>query len=151
TETDPVRALAAGRDALDFLYCQVLRLDLGELPLPRPPRLLDQVRQVLRVRHYARSTEECYLQWITRFIRFHNKRPPRDMAAAEIEQFPTPLAVQGGVSASTQNQAFHALLFLYKQVLEIDPGRLDAVRARRGKRLPVVLAAEEVAAVLPRV
>jgi hypothetical protein len=72
TDKDPVRALAAGRDALDFLYREVLHLDLGELPLPRPPRLLDQVRQVLRVRHYARSTEECYTQWITRFILFHH-------------------------------------------------------------------------------
>jgi integron integrase len=151
TDKDPVRALAASRDALDFLYREVLHLDLGELPLPRPPRLLDQVRQVLRVRHYARSTEECYVQWITRFIRFQNKRHPRDLGAAEVEQFLTDLAVNGRVSASTQNQAFHALLFLYKQVLEIDLGRLDAVRARRPKRLPVVLAPEEVAAVLEHV
>jgi integron integrase len=151
TDKDPVRALAASRDALDFLYREVLHIDLGELPLPRPPRLLDQVRQVLRVRHYALSTEECYVQWISRFILFHHKRHPRDMSAAEVEQFLTHLAVDGHVSASTQNQAFHALRFLYKQVLEIDLGRLDAVRARRPKRLPAVLAPEEVAAVLPRV
>jgi integron integrase len=151
TDPDPLRALAASRQALDFLYREVLHLDLGELPLPRPPRLLDQVRQVLRVRHYARSTEECYVQWITRFLRFHPRRHPRDMGAAEVEQFLTHLAVHGQVSASTQNQAFHALLFLYQQVLEIDLGRLDAVRARRPKRLPVVLAAAEVAAVLEHV
>ncbi|MCI0460538.1 MAG: phage integrase N-terminal SAM-like domain-containing protein [Gemmataceae bacterium] len=76
TEQDPVRVLAASRDALDFLYRQVLHLDLGELPLPRPPRLLNQVRQVLRVRHYARTTEECYVQWITRFLHFHQCEPP---------------------------------------------------------------------------
>jgi integron integrase len=151
TDKDPVRVLAAGRDALAFLYRDVLHLDLGELPLPRPPRLLDQARQILRVRHYALRTEECYLQWMRRFILFQNKRHPRDMGTAEVEQFLTHLAVQGRVSASTQNQALNALLFLYKQVLEIDIGRLDAVRARRGKRLPVVLAPEEVAAVLERV
>jgi hypothetical protein len=145
TEKDPLRALAASRDALTFLYQQVLHLDLGELPLPPPPRLLDQARQILRVRHYALSTEECYLQWMTRFILFHNKRHPRDMGAAEVEQFLTHLAVQGHVSASTQNQALNALVFLYAQVLEIDLGHFDAVRARRGKRLPVVLAPEEVA------
>jgi integron integrase len=149
TDHDPVRALAAGRDALDFLYRDVLHLDLGELPLPRPPRLLDQVHQVLRVRHYALRTEECYAQWITRFIRFHHQRHPREMGAAEVEQFLTHLAVDGHVSASTQNQALNALVFLYQQVLEIDLGRFDAVRARRPKRLPVVLAPEEVAAVLP--
>jgi len=91
------------------------------------------------------------VQWVTRFILFQHKRHPRDMGAAEVEQFLTHLAVQAHVSASTQNQALNALLFLYKQVLEIDLGRLDAVRARRPKRLPVVLAAEEVAAVLGHV
>src|SRR5262245_45062146 len=85
TAKDPVRALAAGREALAFLHREVLHRDLGELPLPRPPRLLDQVRPVLRVRHYARSTEECYLQWITRFFLFHHKRHPRDLGRAEVE------------------------------------------------------------------
>ena len=151
TEKDPLRALAASRAALDFLYREVLHLDLGELPQPRPPRLLDQVRQVLRVRHYARRTEECYVKWTTRFLRFHQLRHPRDMGAADVEQFLTHLAVEGRVSASTQNQALNALVFLYQQVLEIDLGRFDAVRARRPKRLPVVLAPEEVAAILQRV
>jgi site-specific recombinase XerD len=151
SEKDPVRAIAASRDALDFLYREVLHVDLGELPWPRPLRLLDQVHQILRVRHYALTTEECYVQWITRFILFHHKRYPRDMAAAEVEQFLTHLAVEGRVSASTQSQALNALVFLYKQVLEIDLGHLNAVRARRPKRLPVVLAPEEVAAVLERV
>jgi integron integrase len=151
TEKDPLRAIPASRDALAFLYGEVLHLDLGELPWPRPPRLLDQVHQLMRVRHYAHRTEECYVQWITRFILFHHKRHPRDLGGAEVEQFLTHLAVDGHVSASTQNQAFCALLFLYQQVLEIDLGPLDAVRARRPKRLPVVLAPEEVAAVLEQV
>ena len=86
TEKDPVPALAASRDALDFLDRAVLHLDLGELPWPRPPRLLDQVHQVLRVRHDALSTEDCYVQSMTRFIRFHHKRHPRDMDAAEVER-----------------------------------------------------------------
>jgi integron integrase len=110
--------------------------------------LLDQVRQVLRVRHYALTTEECYVEWITRFILFHGKRHPRDMGAVEVEQFLTDLAVRGHVSASTQNQALNALVFLYKQVLEIELERIEAVRARRPKRLPVVLAPEEVQRVL---
>ena len=77
----------------------------GELPLPRPPRLLDQVKQVMRVKHYAFRTEECYVQWIKRFIFFHGTRHPRDMGAAELELFLTDLAVHGQVSVSTQNQA----------------------------------------------
>jgi integron integrase len=151
TESDPVRALAASRDAIALLYRDVLHIELGDLPLPRPPRLLDQVRQVLRVRHYALRIEECYVLWIVRFIRFHNKRHPRDMGAAELTQFLTDLAVQGQVSASTQNQALNAIVFLYKQVLEIDLGRFDAIRANRPKRLPVVLTGQEVAAVLERI
>jgi integron integrase len=121
------------------------------LPQPRPPRLLDQLRLVLRVRHYSRRTEDCYVHWARRFILFHRKRHPRTMSAAEVEQFLTHLAVAERVSASTQNQALNALLFFYGQVLEIDLGRLDAVRARRGKRLPVVLTPEEVRRVLAHV
>ena len=148
SHSDARRAIAAARMALDFLYREVLHLYRGELPWARPPRLLDQVRQVLRVKHYSPRTEECYVQWIRRYILFHDKRHPRNLGAAEIEQFLTHLAVPGHVSASTQNQALSALLFLYCQVLEIEVGRLDAVRARRGKRLPVVLSAEEVQCVL---
>ena len=132
SHSDALRAIAAARMALDFLYREVLHLYRGELPWARPPRLLDQVRQVLRVKHYSPRTEECYVQWIRRYILFHDKRHPRDLGAAEIEQFLTHLAVPGHVSASTQNQALSALLFLYCQVLEIEVGRLDAVRARRG-------------------
>lgn len=151
TEQEPLVALATCRPALEFLYAEVLHIDIGELPLVRPPRLLDQVRQVLRVKHYALRTEDCYVQWITRFIHFHRKRHPREMGAAEVEQFLTDLAVNGRVSASTQNQALHALLFLYTHVLEIPLGRLDAVRARRNKRLPVVLSPTEVQEVLSRI
>ena len=151
TEKQPLPALAAARSALELLYGAVLEIDLGELPRPRPPRLLDQMSQILRVRHYSPRTEACYLHWARQFILFHGKRHPREMGAAEVEQFLTHLAVKGRVSASTQNQALNALVFLYQQVLEIDLGRFDAVRARRPKRLPVVLSPEEVAAVLERV
>jgi integron integrase len=151
TEQEPLPALEAARSALEVLYRHVLGMDLGELPRPQPPRLLDRMRQVLRVRHYSPRTEDCYLHWVRHFILFHGKRHPRDMGAAEVEQFLTHLAVQGHVAASTQNQALNALVFLYQQVLEIELGRLDAVRARRPKRLPVVLAQEEVAAILEQV
>jgi len=109
------------------------------------------MRQVLRVRHYSPRTETCYVHWARHFILYHHKRHPRDMGAVEVEQFLTHLAVHGHVSASTQNQALNALLFLYQQVLEIELGRLDAVRARRPKHLPVVLAPKEIAAVLGHV
>ncbi len=148
TSENPLRALAMARSALALLYTTVLQNDLGELPQPRPPLLLDQLRLVLRVRHYSRRTEECYVHWAKRFILFQRKRHPRTMGAAEVEQFLTHLAALEHVSASSQNQALNALLFFYGQVLEIDLGRLDAVRARRGKRLPAVLAPEEVRVVL---
>lgn len=144
TETAPLRAGDEAHLALDFLYRDVLVLDLGELPRPRPPRLLDQVGHVLRVRHYSPRTEECYVQWIRRFILFHGKRHPAQMGDAEVTAFLTDLAVNGRVSGSTQNQAFHALLFLYRQVLEIELGCINAVRAQRGERLPVVLSVDEV-------
>jgi integron integrase len=150
-EKRPLAALEAARAALELLYHHVLCLELGELPRPQPPRLLDQMSQVLRVRHYSPRTEACYLHWARHFILFHGKRHPRDMGRGEVAQFLTHLAVDGRVSASTQNQALNALVFLYTQVLEIDLGKFDAVRARRGTRLPVVLAPEEVAAVLGKV
>ena len=83
------------------------------------PRLMDQVRGVLRVHHYSLRTEQSYTQWIKRFIFFHNKRHPRDLGEAEITAFLTHLAVDKHVAASTQNQALSALLFLYKKVLNI--------------------------------
>jgi integron integrase len=151
TEPNPLAALEDARASLDFLYRHVLCQPLDELPRPRPPRLLDQVRQVLRVRHYALRTEECYVQWITRYIRFHEKRHPRDLGSAEVGEFLTHLAVDGRVSASTQNQALAALLFLYAVVLEIELEPCHAIRAPRRQTIPVVLSPEEVAAVLARV
>jgi hypothetical protein len=130
TTPDPLPALAQARAALTLLYAGILGKDLGELPQPRPPRVLDQLRLVLRVRHYARRTEACYVHWARRFILHHRKRHPRTMSAAEVEQFLTHLAVGERVWASTQNQALNALLFFFGRVLEIDLGRLDAVRAR---------------------
>lgn len=109
------------------------------------PRLMDQVRDTLRVHHYSLRTEQTYLQWIRRFILFHGKRHPREMGADEISAFLTHLAVRKDVAASTQNQALSALLFLYKKVLGIEPAWIqDVVRAKRPKRLPVVLSQETV-------
>jgi hypothetical protein len=102
---------------------------------PHPPRLLDQVREALRLRHYSLRTEQAYTHWVKRFILYHHKRHPREMGAAEVEQFLSWLAVAGRVSASTQGQALAALLFLYKQVLGIDLPWLDeVVRAKRPQR-----------------
>ncbi|HVN87790.1 MAG TPA: integron integrase [Candidatus Binatia bacterium] len=118
------------------------------LVLPKP-RLLDQVRDALRTRHYSYRTEEAYIGWIKRFILFHCKRHPTEMGKLEVERFLTALAVDRHVAASTQNQALGALLFLYREVLERDFGWLDSVvRARRPERLPVVLTRAEVEALL---
>ncbi len=118
-------------------------------PTAAQPRLLDRVRDACRVRHYSLRTEDAYADWIKRFILFHHKKHPGDMGAPEINQFLTHLAVEGHVAASTQNQAFSALLFLYQKVLQSDPGRIEGViRARRPKRLPVVLTRSEVRLVL---
>jgi integron integrase len=116
---------------------------------PKKPRLLDQVRAACRVRHYSIRTEEAYVDWVRRYVLFHGKRHPLEMGAAQINRFLTDLAVQRHVAASTQNQAFSALLFLYQKVLDTDPGRMEGViRAKRPKRLPVVLTKTEVRLVL---
>lgn len=107
-------------------------------------KLLEQVRQVARVRHLSYSTEQCYAYWIERFIRFHGIRHPNTMAAPEVEAFLTNLAVDGHVAASTQNQALNALVFFYRDVLRQEIGSFDAVRAKRPKRVPMVLSAAEV-------
>lgn len=115
----------------------------------RPPNLLDRVRLAVRTRHYSVRTEEAYVAWIRRFIVFHGKRHPMEMGEAEIGQFLSALAREGKVSASTQNQALSALLFLYREVLQRDVAWIEGVvRARAPKRLPVVLTREEVRAVL---
>ena len=114
-----------------------------------PPKLLDRVRQAIRTRHYSPRTEEAYVHWIRRYIVFHKKAHPSTLGAPDMSRFLTWLAVERHVSASTQNQALSALLFLYKAVLGIDVGRLDAVaRARLPVRVPVVLSRDEVGRVL---
>lgn len=116
------------------------------------PRLMEQVRDALRVHHYSLRTEQSYLQWVRRFILFHGKRHPREMGEEEIAAFLTYLAVKKNVAASTQNQALSAILFLYKKVLGIEPAWLEGVtRAKRPKRLPVVLPQETVRQLLGRV
>jgi integron integrase len=151
TEKDALPCLEEAHTALTFLYRDVLGLDVGELPFPEPPRLLDRLRRACRVRQLSPRTENCYAGWAERYIRFHGLRHPSSMGAAEIESFLTHLAADGHVSASTQNQAFHALLFLYQQVLGIELPRLDALRARRPKRLPAVLSPDEVSRFLDAV
>jgi len=123
----------------------------ADTPASHPPRLLDQVRDRIRVKHYSIRTEDQYVFWIKRYIFFHGKRHPREMGAPEVESFLTDLAVRGRVAASTQNQALSALLFLYREVLGIDLPWLDNVtRAKQPQRLPVALTPTEVQAVLDR-
>jgi integron integrase len=114
-----------------------------------PKKLLDQVRDALRLKHYSIHTEESYLAWIKRYILFHHKRHPQDMGGPEIEAFLTYLAVQENIAASTQNQALSAILFLYREVLrqELD-FPIEAIRAKKPKRLPVVLTKEETVRVI---
>ena len=120
-------------------------------PLFRAGRgtLLARVREVLRVRHYSRRTEEVYVRWIRRYVRFHGVRHPSELGAADVTRFLSSLAVDRHVGASTQNQALAALLFLYRDVLGHGIGWLgDIVHAKRSVRLPVVLSRAEVRAVL---
>ncbi|MCH7798070.1 MAG: integron integrase [Planctomycetes bacterium] len=115
-------------------------------------KLLDQVRQAIRLRHYSRRTEKTYLHWIERFIRFHARggvwKHPQGLGASDVEAFLTYLAVRRGVAGSTQNQALNAIIFLYRHVLRHEIGKISAVRAKRGRRMPVVLTRAEVARVL---
>ncbi len=115
----------------------------------RPPRLLDQMREALRARHYSVRIERAYLLWVRRFVHFHHLRHPVEMGEPEINAFLTHLAVRENVSASTQSQALAALLFLYRHVLSDHVGGLEGViRARRGVHVPVVMTRAEVQAVL---
>ena len=122
----------------------------AEPPSPAPPlRLLDRLRTEIRTRHYSIRTETAYVDWARRFIHFHNKRHPQEMGAAEVGNFLSFLATQRNVSASTQNQAKSALLFLYGQVLKVELPWLDEViTARTQRKLPVVLTTHEVRALL---
>lgn len=117
----------------------------------REPRLLDQVRDKIRYKHYSIRTEQAYVDWIKRFILFHNKRHPREMGAAELEAFLSHLAVVGNVSAATQNQAKCAILFLYREVLQAElPWLENVIGAKVKRRLPVVLTVSEVTRLLDR-
>jgi integron integrase len=113
-----------------------------------PKKLLDQVRDKLRTRHYSYRTEKSYIAWIKRFILFHNKRHPMEMGENEVEQFLTHLAVHSRVAAATQNQAFNAVLFLYREILGRPLENIEAVLAKRPQRLPTVLSRSEVQRIL---
>jgi integron integrase len=115
----------------------------------RHPKLLRQMRLALRVHHYSPRTEEAYVAWVRRYVRFHGLRHPGEMGRDEIRQFLTALADRAQLSASSQAQALSALIFLYREVLSVDPGVIaDVVRAKQPRRLPVVLGREEVRALL---
>ena len=117
----------------------------------RPKKLLEQVQYVIRLKHYSYQTEKTYIYWIRRYILFHNKCHPKDMGSKEIEEFLTHLAVNENVAASTQNQALHAVLFLYKEVLKQDLDlKVDAVHAKKSKYLPTVLTKDEVFAIIKK-
>jgi integron integrase len=121
------------------------------LPVMPTPKLLDQVRTVVRVKHFSLSTERAYVAWIRRFILFHKKRHPREMGEAEIRQFISHLAVQRQIAASTQTVALSALLFLYREVLKQElPYITNIERARKSQKLPVVFTRNEVQAILAR-
>ena len=109
------------------------------------PKLLDQVRNLIRMKHYSLRTEQAYLKWIKRYILFHRKRHPKDMGEIEIREFITYLAVEKHVAASTQNQALNAVIFLYKEILNIELGQIGGIIwAKRSPKLPVVFTRDEV-------
>jgi integron integrase len=140
-----IRLLFSGEN----LNMRLMVATLKPGPIANKPKLLDQVRQVIRRKHYSLRTEQAYCDWIKRFILFHHKRHPGEMAEEEITSFLTHLAAQAHVAASTQNQALSALLFLYKEVLKQEIGWLDKVeRAKKPVRLPVVLTRDEVKKIL---
>ena len=112
------------------------------------PKLLEQVRGELRARHYSLRTERSYVRWIVKYIKFHNLQHPSKLGESEISQYLTHLAVRDNVSASTQNQALCAIIFLYKHILKFDIGELDITWAKKPKRLPVVFTREEAKSVL---
>ncbi|HXF08260.1 MAG TPA: integron integrase [Candidatus Acidoferrales bacterium] len=122
---------------------------MTDLSSSKQPKLLDRMRDALRVRHYSYRTEQAYLDWARRYILFHGKRHPAEMGAAEVGVFLTHLATERQASASTQNQAKAALLFLYGKVLGVDlPWLGEVVQAKVNKRLPVVLTPREVRALM---
>ena len=137
------------------VYCTSIQADSADtasycrMATDAKPRLLDRVRQRLRLKHYSYRTEEQYVLWIRRFVLFHDRRHPRSMGPVEVEAFLNDLAIRQKVSAATQNQALAAILFLYRQVLDRDlPWLEHLVRAKKPQRLPVVLSAQETRALL---
>lgn len=149
-EQNPVRSAPRTRDGARAKTSS-LRVKRHEQTSSRDqqPRLLDRLRQALRSRHYSGRSEQSYCRWVRRFIFFHNVTHPDEMAEPEINAFLTHLAVKEKVSASTQNQALSALLFLYRYVLGREVGDLgEVIRARKPSRLPIVMTRDEVKAVL---
>jgi integron integrase len=138
------------RSSLRNITCRLQNF-LHGVVLLQPPRLLDQVSAVARVKHFSLSTERSYLGWIKRFIIFHRRRHPKDMGEEEIRQFISHLAVETKISASTQTVALSALLFLYRDVLKQELPYVTRIeRAKRSKKLPVVFTRREVQSVLAR-
>src|SRR5438876_3310410 len=122
---------------------------LPAAPRQSKPKLLDQVRQLMRLRHYSLRTEEAYVSWIRRYILFNGKRHPRELDEKHVSQFLTDLAINGRVAAATQNQALNALLFLYKEVLQRELEFIGGtLRVKRPPKVPRVLSPNEVKAVL---
>src|SRR5581483_11273456 len=116
---------------------------------PKPKKLFEQIRDHMRSRHYSYGTEQTYLFWIKRYIFFNNKRHPKDLGAQAIKRYLTYLAVEKHVAASTQNQAFNALMFLYKEIIQVELGQLQGIpRAQQPQRLPAVLTQYEVQRIL---
>jgi site-specific recombinase XerD len=111
---------------------------ISEPSLPKPKKLLEQVRDAILVRHYARNTEKAYVYWIKKFL-FYNERYPKQTGASEVQAFLTHLSVEEQISASTQNQALRALLFLYRNVLSQELGPVDSVRVKPSQQVPTVL------------
>ena len=134
---------------LSFIYHILPKFLGGIIKIMPKPKLLDQVRSVMRTQHYSYRTEKTYTEWILRYIRFHGVKHPAEMGADEVQAFLSHLAVKRNVSASTQNQALHALLFLYKKVLKTDFPRLETFTpAKKSSHVPVVLTKDEVKIIL---
>ena len=118
---------------------------------PKATRLLDQVREVMRYHHYSIRTENSYASWIKRYVLFNDKRHPKEMGKTEIERFLSHLAINRDVAVSTQSQAFNAIVFLYKHVLDMPVADdIEAVRSRKPKRMPTVLGRSEAARLLEK-
>lgn len=137
---------------LSIQYFVPMKPDISDKAIAQSPRLLDEVRTAIRIRHYSIRTEQAYVHWVAAFIRFHAMRHPREMGAREVSLFLSHLATERDVAAATQQQALSALLFLYKHVLGIDlPWLDDLVRPKKPARLPTVLNPDEVARLLDAV